>query len=213
MNPIKQKFEVHNIFCDFQKMVENLFDRCIKIFQNEFDNEPLKLHSGILFGKFCPHNPEQKDVTKQKHRHIIEMARTFLIEAQLRGQFWVDATYVATYVINRLPTPLLDHFTPFEHLFQKKPDCSFLKIFVVNLFQRFLLHLINLNPIQNGVFLLAMLLIAKGIDLLTPLRVNFMSVVRHVIFHETIFPYLDLTPPESHRTHISPTEVVVSSLF
>jgi len=184
MYPIKQKYEVHNIFCAFQKKVENLFDQCIKIFQSdggrEFDNEPLKLHfknCDILFRKSCPHTPTQNGVAERKHRHIIEMARTFLIQAQLPGQFWVNATYGATYVINRLPTPLLDHSTrttPFECLFQKKPDYSFLKVFRCECFPTLLTHLKHLNISQNGVFLLAMLLITKGISVLTTLRVKFM---------------------------------------
>ena len=56
------------------------------------------------------------------------MARTFILEASLLGQFWVDDAYAATYVVNRLSTPVLDNKSPFERLFQKPPNYPFLRV-------------------------------------------------------------------------------------
>jgi len=41
------------------------------------------------------------------------------------GQEWVDAAYVATYVINCAPTHVLDDHFAFQKLFHKVPDYSF----------------------------------------------------------------------------------------
>ena len=68
-------------------------------------------------------------MAKWKHRHIIETARTFLIDAKFPAQFWVDAAYDACIAINRLLTHVLDGFSPIEKLFHKTLDYSFLKLF------------------------------------------------------------------------------------
>ena len=68
-------------------------------------------------------------MAEQRQHRIIEKVSTFLLDANLLGQFCVDAAYVATYVINHLPTPLLDNYSPFEKLFHKVPDYSFLCVF------------------------------------------------------------------------------------
>jgi len=47
-------------------------------------------------------------------------------------QSWVDAAHAATYVVNYLPTPF-DNHAPFESMFSKAPDYSFLG--VVNVLQ------------------------------------------------------------------------------
>jgi len=58
---MKQKSEVFTHFCDFQALVENLFNCNIKMFQSdrglEFDNSSMKNHylkHNIYFRKSCP---------------------------------------------------------------------------------------------------------------------------------------------------------------
>ena len=43
--------------------------------------------------------------------------------------YWADCVQTAPYIINRLPTPVLNNKTPFEVLFGKKPSYAHLKIF------------------------------------------------------------------------------------
>ncbi|KAJ0018780.1 hypothetical protein Pint_11774 [Pistacia integerrima] len=43
--------------------------------------------------------------------------------------FWGEAILTATYIINRLPTPVLKWETPYEILFHKPPDYLFLRTF------------------------------------------------------------------------------------
>jgi len=57
------------------------------------------------------------------------MVCTFLLDAHLPGQFWVDAAYTTTFIINRPPTHLLDGNSPYEKLFHKTLDYSFLHVF------------------------------------------------------------------------------------
>jgi hypothetical protein len=43
--------------------------------------------------------------------------------------YWEEAFATTTYLINRLPTPILQHFNPFEMLYHTKFDYTFLRIF------------------------------------------------------------------------------------
>lgn len=98
--PMKHKSTITHHFLQFQKLVENQFDCKIKAFQSdgglEFDNSPLKRHfqdCGILFHKSCPGILEQNGVAEQKHRHLIEMSRTFLVVADMPKDYWVDTVF------------------------------------------------------------------------------------------------------------------------
>ncbi|RVW53058.1 Retrovirus-related Pol polyprotein from transposon RE1 [Vitis vinifera] len=44
---------------------------------------------------------------ERKHRHVTETGLALLFHSHLSPRFWVDAFSTATYIINRLPTPLL----------------------------------------------------------------------------------------------------------
>ena len=57
------------------------------------------------------------------------MGLTLLAQAQLPFKFWFDAFVSAVYFINRLPTEVLSQKSPFECLFHKVPDYTFLKTF------------------------------------------------------------------------------------
>jgi len=43
--------------------------------------------------------------------------------------FWGEATFIAVYTINRLPTPILAHCTPHERLFGSSPTYHQLRVF------------------------------------------------------------------------------------
>lgn len=65
----------------------------MKMFQSdggrEFDKgEKWRKHGFI---KSCPDTQQQNGVAERKHRHILEMTRSFLIEASMPSQYWLDA--------------------------------------------------------------------------------------------------------------------------
>lgn len=57
------------------------------------------------------------------------MALTLLAQAQLPLKYWWDACVSSVFLINRLPTSVLGHMSPFEKLFHEKSDYYFLKVF------------------------------------------------------------------------------------
>jgi hypothetical protein len=102
--------------------------------QTDWGGEYHKLNSifdrvGITHLVSCPHTHQQNKSVKHKHRHIIEVGLALLAYASMPLKFWDDAFQTATFLINRLPTPILDHVSPIEKLFDSKPTYTFLRTF------------------------------------------------------------------------------------
>jgi len=52
-----------------------------------------------------------------------------LADSHVPQKYWDEACLTSCYLINRLPTPLLQNKSPFEKLFHRTPDYKFLKVF------------------------------------------------------------------------------------
>lgn len=135
--PLKRK-SVHDRFLDFQTLVENLFECKIKYYQSDGGQNLIINHyliifrkCGIAFRKSCPDTQQQNGVAQRKHRHVIELARITLTESMLLGSI------ITAYIINRLSTPVFKGVSPFEKLFSKSPDYSFLRVFRCECFPNF----------------------------------------------------------------------------
>ncbi|KAG8479468.1 hypothetical protein CXB51_029816 [Gossypium anomalum] len=84
---------------------------------------------GIHHRITCPHTSEQNGVAERKHRQIVEMGLTLLAQSSVPLKFWSYAFAHATHLFNRLPTPVLNHISPYEKLFRLQPVYSQLKVF------------------------------------------------------------------------------------
>ncbi|XP_078439867.1 uncharacterized protein LOC144710079 [Wolffia australiana] len=114
--------------------VERQFSSKIVSFQSDWGGEfqSLRTHlqqSGIHHRISCPHTPQQNGAAERKHRHIIETALSLLNYANLPQKFWDEAAATATFLINRMPSPILGHKSPYELLHKAKPSLSSLKSF------------------------------------------------------------------------------------
>ncbi|KAL0395631.1 UNVERIFIED_CONTAM: Retrovirus-related Pol polyprotein from transposon RE2 [Sesamum calycinum] len=85
--------------------------------------------AGILHQTSCSYTPQQNGVVERKHKQLLEMARALLFQSSLPKKFWGESILTATYLINRLPTPLLNWKSPFEILYKKPPSYAQLKVF------------------------------------------------------------------------------------
>ena len=85
---------------------------------------------GIHHEKTNAYTPQENGVAERMNRTIVEMARTFLQDADLPNTYWSFAVNHATYVINRTPTRTLKQpITPFEAYTGNKPSVAHLRIF------------------------------------------------------------------------------------
>jgi transposase InsO family protein len=127
---------VFQFFVKFKLLVENLFTAKIKQFQSdnggEYTSKQFKDYlsqSGILHRLFCPHTSQQNGIAERKHRHIVEVGLTLLAQSGLSPKFWVDSFLIAIYLINRLPTYVLQQESPFSKLMNRAPDYTLLRTF------------------------------------------------------------------------------------
>jgi transposase InsO family protein len=127
--------EVPRIFRQFQTHVERLLNTKIKCVQSDWGGEYQKIHNtlfrllGIAHRVSCPHTHQQNGSAERKHRHIVDTGLALLAHAHVPLKFWDEAFLTATYLINRLPTRVIDNKCPLERLLNTPPNYSMLKIF------------------------------------------------------------------------------------
>lgn len=132
--PIQCKSDVYYVFLDFQSMVDRLFNTKIKQIQNDWGGEFRPLNTffhkhGIIHRISCPHTHQHQGCVERKHRHIIDTSLALLAESHVPRTFWGEASQTSCYLINRLPTPVLENISPFQKLFNPSHDYNFLRIF------------------------------------------------------------------------------------
>jgi len=132
--PISCKGDVTRIFYKFKIYVECFFKEKIRTVQFDWGGEYRPFHTllqsfGISHCVSCPHTHQQNGKIERKHRHIVETGLALLSHAKVPLQFWDDAFSTICYLINRMPTPVLQNKSPFHTLFHCEPDYCFLRTF------------------------------------------------------------------------------------
>lgn len=61
--------------------------------------------------------------------HLLEIARAFTFEANLPIKFWRECILTATYIVNKLPSKVINFRTPFEIIFGHKLEYDHMRIF------------------------------------------------------------------------------------
>jgi hypothetical protein len=127
--------EAQRIFLQFQKHIERLLDTKIRCVQSDWGGEYQRLHNqyftslGIAHRVSCLHTHQQNGFPERKRRHIVETGLALLARAGMPLKFWDETFLIATYLINRLLTRVLDNLSPMERLFKSLSNYSMLKIF------------------------------------------------------------------------------------
>ena len=133
---LKKKNELVVVFKHFKNLVENQYSSKIKVLR--FDNGKEYVNSqfqnfcsdhGILHQISCPHTPQQNGISKRKYRHTVETSLALLYPSHLPLNFWSYAFSTASFLINRLPTSVLNFISPWEKTNSISLPLSALQIF------------------------------------------------------------------------------------
>lgn len=126
---IAEKTEVADVMKKFFAMVQNRFNKKIKIMQ--YDNETkfvcLKLYfdeQGILHQTSVVGTPPQNGRVEHKHLHMLKVAHALQFQAYLPIKFWGECVLITRYLINRMPSTLLGDKTPYDLLLGNAPSYS-----------------------------------------------------------------------------------------
>jgi len=127
------------------------------------------------------------------------MALTLLAHASVPLKFWDEACLTAVFLINRLPSKVINDQTPFERLFGHQPDYSFLRTFGCAVWPN--LRPYNSKKLQfrsKRCVFLGYNNLHKGFKCLEP-NEGRVYISRDVTFDETIFPFAELHPNAGAR--------------
>ncbi|GKA50903.1 ribonuclease H-like domain-containing protein, partial [Tanacetum coccineum] len=123
---IKSKDEVPHFITVFYNLIENQFKRKIKVFRSdngtEFVHQTVtKLCSDkeIIHQTSCVYTPQQNGIVERKHRHLLNVARSLMFQRGIPLKMWTECILTATYLINRLPSSVLNGKSPYAMIYKK----------------------------------------------------------------------------------------------
>ena len=125
--------DASNLFQSFYNVAVNQFNTIIKVIRS--NNGPkFALHSfyafkGIIHKLSCVETSQQNSIVERKHQHLLSVARALRFQANLPLKFWEDCILTATYLINKIPSLLLQDVTPNDKLLGHSPNYSHLRVF------------------------------------------------------------------------------------
>lgn len=118
---MQHKFDTLVNLKSFLYYAKNHFNKIIKFLRSEnaleFDDSVSKQFfsdNGILHQSSYLYRPQQNARAERKHRHIFEIARSLRFHAGLPLNLWGACVMTSVHIINRLPTPILNNYTPFH---------------------------------------------------------------------------------------------------
>ena len=132
--PLQRKSQVCPTFMAFKALVENKFHTKIGTLYSDNGGEYVGLRlfltsHGISHLNSPPHTPEHNRISERKHRHIVETGLTLLSEAGVPKVYWPYAFATAVYLINCMPSPVIQNVSPFAKLLGHQPNYLKLRVF------------------------------------------------------------------------------------
>lgn len=172
---LKNKSDVSLIFPKFKSLVEKYFNLPIITLHSHNGGEFIKLKNflsdhGISHFTTPPHTPELNAPAERRHRHIVETGKALLHTAKLPLSFWSYAFRTAAYLINRLPTPILNMKSPSSNYFIKpsQTHCTSMPLAAYASLGSVPTPHINFSRVQNLAYLSAMLILNMHTTALIP---------------------------------------------
>lgn len=200
--PLKTKTGFYSVLPIFLNLVQTQCSRKVKVFQSdggtEFVNHTVRkiFEDNGTFHRFsCPYTPQQNGRAERKHRHIVETGLAMLFNAHIPASYWVDAFTSATFIINRVPSSLLENKSPYELLMKRLPQYSNFRVYGCLVFpylRDYARH--KLEPRSLPCVFIGYSSTHKGFRCLDP-STNRICITRHARFDEASFPFKGITTP------------------
>jgi hypothetical protein len=141
----------------------------------------------------CPYTSPQNGKAECIIHSVNNVIRTLLIQASLPGRYWAEGLHTATYMLNRLPTTVIQVVCPHLALFGSAPSYEHMCIFGCTGYLNTTITVPHkLSPCSTWCVLLGYSADHKGYHYLD-LATNCLIVSQHVVFDEDNFP-LDASP-------------------
>ena len=130
---MKNKSETSCLIQSFYNLIFTQFKVPIKILISdngpEFALNSFYASKGIIHQLSYVETSQQNSVVERKHQHLSAVPRALRFQANLPLKFWGDCVLTTTYLINRIPSPLLHDLTPFQMLLGHPPSYNRLRSF------------------------------------------------------------------------------------
>jgi hypothetical protein len=210
--PIHHKNDVRSIFIQLKGFVEKQFGFPIKNLYSDNDDKYQSLcqflsTQSINMFTTAPHTPQQNSTSERRHRHIVETGLTLLHQAHLPVSYWTHAFQTAVYLINRMPTSILNNKSPFEIIFGRQPNYHKLRTFECQCFPWLKPYNHNkLQPKSKPCIFIGYSSTQNAYKCMD-IHSSQIYISKHVVFDETIFPYTASTSMSSQPHAGNPTIV------
>ncbi|GKB75211.1 copia LTR rider [Tanacetum coccineum] len=133
---LRYKNEAFNKFKEWKQLVENQTSRKLKKLRTdnglEFCNQEfnnLYKESGIARHLTAAGTSQQNGLAERMNGTLLNKLRCLLIQSGLPDSFWVEATVMTSYLINRSPSTALDKKTPMDLWSGHSANYEMLRIF------------------------------------------------------------------------------------
>ncbi|KAL0402574.1 UNVERIFIED_CONTAM: Retrovirus-related Pol polyprotein from transposon RE1 [Sesamum latifolium] len=193
---MKYKSQAVSVLKAFHRMIFTQFGKRIKTIRSDNGTEFLSLEcqnfmieEGIVHQRTCTHTPQQNGIIEIKHKHLLQIARALMFQSNMPAMFWSEALLTATYIINRLPTQVLNWKSPFEVLRKRTPEYTHMRVFGSLCFAT------NVQPHKRKFDYRSIKAVFLGYATgqkgyrLYDFNTHSLIVSRDVVFHEDVFPY------------------------
>jgi len=194
---LKTKSEVSCHVKNFVKLIDTHYHITPKFIRSnngpEFLIPEFYASKGIIHKRSCVETPQKNGRVERKHQHILNVARAVLFQSKLPKLFWSYVVLHATFLINRVPTPLLKNKSPYQKLYDTLPDINSFKVFGCLCYASTILaHRSKLQSRARKSVFLGYKSGSKGY-VLFDLDTREIFLSRNVVFHELILPYVSST--------------------
>ncbi|GKD41947.1 ribonuclease H-like domain-containing protein [Tanacetum coccineum] len=134
------------------------------------------------------YTPQQNEIAERKHRHLLNVVRILMFQGGIPLSFWPECVLTAVYLINRLPSSVLNGKSPFYLVYGREPNLSHLRSFGCLCYAGIVKESDKFSSRSEKCVLIGYAGGKKAYKLFS-LESRNVLYSRDVKFYETVFPY------------------------